>query len=161
MISPVFEEIKVEVDQDVLFAGPSSAKLPIVENSILESLRASLKDEIPSEIKNSLAEFQSEILKLLKPKTSQDVREEPDNKPENETRNFYTPTKSVWINSTENDDSCVNRNKSTAWSALNHKPLWFRARSASNKPFFIVAEHDQSVSVWKMPFNPSTFRIRQ
>ena len=79
-----------------MIAGPSSAKSPRIENSILESFRASLKDETTSEIMNLLAESQKEMLKLLGPKTSQNVREEDGS----ETRNFYTPTRSVRINST-------------------------------------------------------------
>ena len=44
--------------QDVSTAGPSKPKSPRIENSLLESLRASLKEEITSEIKNLLIEFQ-------------------------------------------------------------------------------------------------------
>ena len=37
--------------QDVIAARPSSAKFPRIENSVLEGLRASLKEEIASEKK--------------------------------------------------------------------------------------------------------------
>ena len=46
------------------------------ENSTLESLRASLKEEISSEIKSLLLESQRELLKLLKPKTGENTRDE-------------------------------------------------------------------------------------
>ena len=57
------------LDQDDGVAGPSKPKSPRVENSILESLRVSLKEEIISEIKGLLAESQREMLKLLRPET--------------------------------------------------------------------------------------------
>ena len=47
------------LDQDVLAAEPSSAKSSRIENSVLESLSASLKEERTSEIKNLLIESQS------------------------------------------------------------------------------------------------------
>ena len=77
LISPVLVGQEIQVEQDVMVEGPSSAKSPRIESSILENLRASLKDEITSEIKTLLVEFQKEILKLLKPKTNESVREEP------------------------------------------------------------------------------------
>ena len=49
-------------DQDVNAAGPSRPKSPRIENSFLESLRASLKEEITSEIKNLLVELEREML---------------------------------------------------------------------------------------------------
>ena len=76
----------------------------------MEGLRASLKDEITSEIKILLAESQRELRKLLKPKTNENTREEFENESENETRCFFTPTKSVRINSTQNNDPCASRN---------------------------------------------------
>ena len=57
LISPVLVENQLQVDQDIMTARTSSAKSLRVENCILESLRASLKDEITSEFKNLLAEF--------------------------------------------------------------------------------------------------------
>ena len=95
--NPCFSEQVVEV------AGPSKPKSPRIENSLLESLRASLKEEITSEIKNLLVESQKEMLKLLKPETRGIVRENTEEEVEEDTRSFYTPTKSVRINSTQND----------------------------------------------------------
>ena len=89
--------------QDESTAVPSSAKSSRVENSYLESLRASFKKEITSEIKNLLVENQREMLKLLKPKTGENVRRNVEEEPEDETRSFHTPTKFVRINSTQND----------------------------------------------------------
>ena len=98
------------LDQDVSVAGPSKPKSPRIEGSFLESLRASLKEEITSEIKNLLVESQKEMLRLLKPETRENVRENVEEERENETRSFYTPTKSVRINSTHNNDPCSSRN---------------------------------------------------
>ena len=66
-------------DQDVAVAGPSSAKPPRTENSVLEGLRASLKEDITSEIRGLLAGSQGELLKLLKPKTNESIREQDEN----------------------------------------------------------------------------------
>ena len=104
-VSPVVVENSCPLEQDVSVAGPSKPKSPRVEVSFLESLRASLKEEITSEIKNLLKESQREMLKLLKPETRENVEEET----ENETRSFYTPTKSVRI-FTQNNDTNVSRN---------------------------------------------------
>ena len=103
-------ECVCQLDQDTSIAGPSRPKSPRIENSFLESLRASLKEENTSEIKSLLVESQREMLKLLKPKTGENVRENIEEETENETRNFCTPTKSVRINSTQNDDPSVSRN---------------------------------------------------
>ena len=81
---------RADVAQDVSIAGPSNPKSPRIETNVIESLRISLKNEIPSEIKNLLAEPQREMLSLLKRRTNADTRD----KPENETRNVFTPTKS-------------------------------------------------------------------
>ena len=56
-----------------MIVGPSRARL---ENSVLKSLGASLKEERTSEIKGLLVESQEELLKLLNPKTAENVREE-------------------------------------------------------------------------------------
>ena len=109
-VSPVEVENHSLVEQDSNVAGPSKPKSPRVENSFLESLRASLKEEITSEIKNLLAESQREMLKLLKPETRENVRINIDDETENETRSFYTPTKSVRITSTQNNDTNSSRN---------------------------------------------------
>ena len=67
LVSPISVEYVCRLNQDISIAGPSRPKSPAIENSILESLRASLKEEITSEIKNVLVESQREMLKLLKP----------------------------------------------------------------------------------------------
>ena len=51
-VSPIIAENSCPLDQDVNVVGPSKPKSPRVENSVLESLRVSLKEEITSEIKN-------------------------------------------------------------------------------------------------------------
>ena len=105
-VSPIVMENPCSSNQ---VAGPSRPKSPRIENSLLENLRASLKEEITSEIKNLLIESQKEMLKLLKAETRENVRGNFDEETENETRSFYTPTKSVRINSMQNDpNSCRN-----------------------------------------------------
>ena len=105
LISPIVVGNPCPLNQDDEVAGPSNPKSPRIENSLLESLRASLKEEITSEIKNLLIESQKEMLKLLKPETRGNVRENIEGEIEEETRNFYTPTKSVRISSTQNDST--------------------------------------------------------
>ena len=108
-VSPVVGEDPCLSEQDVSTAGPSKPKSPRIENSLLESLRASLKEEVTSEIKNLLSESQKEMMKLLKPETRENVRENVEEGMENETRSFYTPTRSVRISSTQNDQD-ISRN---------------------------------------------------
>ena len=103
LISPIVVGNPCSSNQDDEVAGPSKPKSPRIENSLLESLRASLKEEITSEIKNLLIESQKEMLKLLKPETRGIIRENTEEEVEEETRSFYTPTKSVRISSTQND----------------------------------------------------------
>ena len=98
-VSPVVVENPCFSEQDVNSAGPSKPKSPRIENSLLENLRASLKEEITSEIKNLLVESQKEMMKLLRPETRENVRENVEEEVENETRSFYTPTRSVRISS--------------------------------------------------------------
>ena len=62
LISPIVLENHCSSDQDVSIAGPSRSKSTKIENSFLESLRAFLKEEITSEIKNLLIESQKEML---------------------------------------------------------------------------------------------------
>ena len=104
-VSPVIAENSCPLDQDVDVVGPSKPKSPRVENGVLASLRVSLKEEIPSEIKNLPMESQSEISKLLTTETGENVRNSIIDETENETRSFHTPTKTVRINSTSNHDS--------------------------------------------------------
>ena len=96
-VSPVVVRNEVQTDQGILIAVPSDPKSPRIENSTFESLRVSLKDEITSDINGLLEESQKEILKLLRPKTNENTREEAEDELENETRSFYIPTKSVRI----------------------------------------------------------------
>ena len=117
-VSPVIVENSCSIDQEVSVAGPSEPKSPRIEVSFLESLRTSLKEEITSEIKNLLVEPQREMLKLLKPETMENVRENAGEESENKTRSFYTPTKSVRISSAQNNDpcsSCNNKNRGYSW----------------------------------------------
>ena len=116
-ISPIVMENPCSSNQDVDVSGPPRPKSPRIENSFLESLRASLKDEITSEIKTLLAESQREMLKLLKPETRGSIRENTEEEVEEDTRNFHTPTKSVRISSTQND-SIACRNTITTFSGI-------------------------------------------
>ena len=116
-VSPIVVNNSRPLEQDVSVAGPSRPKSPRIENSLLESLRASLKEEITSEIKNLLIKSQKEMLKLLKPETRENVRENTEKEVEKETRDFYTPTKVVRINSTQNNDTNVSRNNGRKWLA--------------------------------------------
>ena len=70
LISPVLSEEDTQVVQDVSAAGPLNPKSPRIENSIIESLRTSSKDEITSEIRNILAESKREMLNLLTPRAN-------------------------------------------------------------------------------------------
>ena len=108
-VSPVVEEDPCFPEQGVNCAGPSKPKSPRIEKSLLESLSTSLKEEITSEIKNLLIESQKEMAKLLKPETRENVGENVEEGMENETRSFYTPTRSVRISSTQNDQD-ISRN---------------------------------------------------
>ena len=108
--SPVLVGNVNSVEQDVKISGPSRTKSPRVKNSVLESLRASLKEEITSEIKGLLLESQKELLKLLKPKTGESIREEDENASEDESRSSYTPTRSMKINFKQINDPCTSGN---------------------------------------------------
>ena len=50
------------------------------------------------------------MLNLLRPETGGNAREEDENDLKNEVRSFYTPTKLVRINSTQNNVPCTSRN---------------------------------------------------
>ena len=112
-VSPINMENSYPLDQNVELAGPSRPKSPRVENSFLESIRSSLKEEITSEIRALLLESQKEMLKLLRSETKENVRDQVSEEVENETRNLYTPTKTVRINSTQNEDHSIIRNMVT------------------------------------------------
>ena len=109
-VSPINMENSHPLDQNVELAGPSRPKSPRVENSLLESIRSSLNEEITSEIKTLLLESQKEMLKLLRPETRENMRDHVSEELESETRSFYTPTKTVRINSTQNEDPNIIRN---------------------------------------------------
>ena len=130
-ISPIAVEDPCSSNQDVIMSGPSRPKSPRIENSLLESLRASLKDEITSEIRTLLAESQREMLKLLKPETRGNVRENTEGEVEEETRNFYTPTKSVRISSTQNDSTTCRNMVTGVLTDSTNQPKKTKARSQS------------------------------
>ena len=130
-VSPIVMGNPCSSNQDVEAAGPSRPKSPRIENSLLESLRASLKVEITSEIKNLLIESQKEMLELLKPKTRENVRDNFDEEMENETRNVYTPTKSVRINSTQNDPNVCRNMMTGVLTDSTNQPKRTKARSQS------------------------------
>ena len=92
-VSPIIVGNSCPLEQDAIVAGPSKPKFPRIEGSFLERLKASLKEEITSEIKNLLCESPKEMLKLLKPEIRENIKENTKEETENETRNFYTPTK--------------------------------------------------------------------
>ena len=87
-VSPINTENSHPLDQNVELAGPSRPKSPRVENSFLESIRSSLKEEITSEIKTLLLESQKEMLKLLRSETRENIRDHASEELENETRSF-------------------------------------------------------------------------
>ena len=133
-VSPINTENSHPLDQNVELAGPSRPKSPRVENSFLESIRSSLKEEITSEIKTLLLESQKEMLKLLRPETRENIRDHVSEELENETRSFYTPTKTVQINSTQNEDHSIfcniwdwseSEGKRPEPTLLHHMRLWF------------------------------------
>ena len=133
-VSPVVVGNHYFSERDASTAGPSKPKSPRIENSLPESLRASLKEEITSEIKNLLIESQREVMKLLRPETRENIRQNVEEGLENETRSFYTPTKSVRISSTQNDPD-VSRNMVTG--VLNdstNQPKRTKVRSQSQPP---------------------------
>ena len=76
-------------------------------------MRASLKEEITSEIKNLLLESQREMLKFLRSETGENVRNNTADETENETRSFHAPTKIVRINSTHNNEPDTNVGRNT------------------------------------------------
>ena len=60
-VSPIVMKNSCPLDQDVSVEEPSKPKSPKIAGSSLESLRASLKEENTSEIKNLLIESQKEM----------------------------------------------------------------------------------------------------
>ena len=145
-------EIPCSSNQDVEVTGPSRPKSPRIENSLLENLRASLKEEITSEIRNLLIESQKEMLELLKPKTRENAKDNFDEETENETRNFYTPIKSVRINSTQNDPNVCRNMVTGVLTDSTNQPKRTKVRSQSQptskerpvvaKTFFATDKND-------------------
>ena len=117
-VSPVRLKNLCSSIQDVEVAGPSRSKSPRIENNYLENLRASLKEEITSEIKTLLIESQKEMLKLLKPEIRENAGDNIDEEMENETRSFHTPTRSVRTNSTQNDANICRNTPSTVFGTM-------------------------------------------
>ena len=103
LVSTIIVENTCHLDQEVSVVGPSRSKSSRIENSLFENLKSSLKEEITSEIKSFLVKSEREILKLLKPKTGENVRANIEGETENEVRSFYTATRSFRINSPQND----------------------------------------------------------
>ena len=69
-------------------------------------------------------------MKLLKPKTGESVREEDENDLEKKFSRFYTPTKSVRINSTHNNDPSTSGNMVTGFlNAYTNQPKRAKIRS--------------------------------
>ena len=130
-VSPVVEGNPCPLNQDDELAGPSKPKSPRIENSLLESLRASLKEEITSEIKSLLVESQKELLKLLKPETRSNIRENSEEEVGEETMSFYTPTKSVRISSTQNDPIVCRNMVTGVLTDSTNQPKRTKARSQS------------------------------
>ena len=62
LVFSLLSENVVREEQEVMVA-----KSPGIEYSVLESLRATLKEEITSQIRGVLIESQNELLKMLKP----------------------------------------------------------------------------------------------
>ena len=62
------------------------------------------------------------MLKLLKPETRGSIRENTEEEVEEETRNFFTPTKLVRISSTQNDPN-ISRNNSCEKNQILKLPL--------------------------------------
>ena len=134
LISPIVVGNPCSSNQDDEVAGPSRPKSPRIENSLLESLRASLKEEITLEIKTLLIESQKEMLKLLKPETKGIVRENTEEEVEEETRSFYTPTKSVRISSVQNDPIICRNMVTGVLTDSTNQPKRTKARSQSQPP---------------------------
>ena len=132
-ISPINTESSRPLGQDVELPGPSRPKSPRVENSLLENLKVSLKDEITSEIKNLLIESQKEMMKLLKPETKESIRENTEEEVENET-SFYTPTRSVRISSTQNDQNMVRNMVTGVLNDSTNQPKRTKVQSQSQPP---------------------------
>ena len=94
-------------------------------------MRVSLREEITSEIKSLLVESQKELLKLLKPETRSNIRENSEEEVEEETRSLYTPTKSVRISSIQNDPIVCRNMVTGVLTDSTNQPKRTKARSQS------------------------------
>ena len=90
-----------------------------------------MKEEITSEIKTLLIESQKEMLKLLKPEIREKARDNIDEEMENETRSFHTPTRSVRINSTQNNSNICRNMVTGVLTDSTNQPKRTKARSQS------------------------------
>ena len=73
-------------------------------------MRASLKKEITSEIKGQLIESQNKLFKLLTPRNEEKRLKNPNLSKRIELGAYFTPTKSVKLNSTQSSGTNVVRN---------------------------------------------------
>ena len=73
-------------------------------------------------------------MKLLTPETRENVRENVEEKVKNETRSFYTPTRSVRISSTQNDQSLSRNMVTGVLNDSTNQPKRTKIRSQSQPP---------------------------
>ena len=71
------------------------------------------------------------MLKLLKPEIRENARDNIDEEMENETRSFHTPTRSVRINSTQNDSNICRNMVTGVLTDSTNQPKRTKARSQS------------------------------
>ena len=93
-----------------------------------------MKEEIASDIKTFLLESQREQLKLLRSETGGNVRNNTVDESENETRSIHIPTKTVRINSTQNNDPGTNVSRNMVTGVLTdstNRPKRTKLRSQS------------------------------
>ena len=84
-------------------------------------------------------------MKLLRPETRENIRENVEEGLENETRNFYTPTRSVRISSTQNDPD-ISRNSMSMVNLGTHAQLQTLHRVNSIKGSWLFKVHRSCVS---------------
>ena len=93
LVSPGLVETVDPKEQDVLIVDSACPKYLTVERSELERMRASLKDEIKSEIQSVFLAFRKKLFKLPKPRIEDNIAENLEPVQENVTREFYTRIK--------------------------------------------------------------------
>ena len=106
-----------------MIAGSARPKSPWIKNSALVSSRASSRKDITSDIKELLMESQRELLKMLKSKTKLGENEASEQVPERKPRSFYTPTRSVKMNSTQNKNPDPSRHHSNLTMSCHNQSL--------------------------------------